>query len=100
MYSLDEDVRAWYKKIPCSNISILKIFHIEFNHYCKRLYPPNTLFEYCCTHFIVANIRELNDHARDVCESPFQENIYSHQKAVPSDQERKEGKIIELQINC
>lgn len=72
MYSLDEDVRACYKTIPCGNISTLKFFHIALNQYCKRLYPPNTLFEHCCTHFIVENICEVNDHARDVCECPFQ----------------------------
>lgn len=76
MYYLDENPRVWYKSIPHGNISSLKSFHLGFNHYCKRLYQPNSLFEYCCAHFNVSNIPEVNDPTRDVCETPCQEDIY------------------------
>ena len=78
MYSLEEDFRVWYKTIPRGNISSLKCFHKAFYLYCKRSYPPNALFEDCCTHFNVENIPEGNDLAEDVCETPFQEDIHSH----------------------
>lgn len=35
------------------------------------------------------NILDVNEPDEDVCESPFQEYIYSHQEALPNDQERK-----------
>lgn len=53
MYSLEEEFRVCYRTIPHGSISCLKCFHIAFHHYCKRLYPPNSLFDYCCTHFNV-----------------------------------------------
>ena len=45
MYSLEDDFRIWYKTIPRGSIPSLKRFHIAFNHYCKGLYPLNSLFE-------------------------------------------------------
>lgn len=89
MSSLEEDFRVWYKKISRGSISSLNIFHITFNHYCKRLYPRGALFEDCCEHFNVENIFEVNDPVEDVCGTTFQEDIYSHQEASPSDQERE-----------
>ncbi len=90
MYSLGKDARVWYKTIPHGNIYSLKCFHIAFNHYCKILYPPNSLFEHCSAHFRVENILEVNDPTKDVFETPLQEDIYWHQEAVPNDQESKE----------
>lgn len=89
MYSLDEDARVWYKTITCGNIYSLKTFHLRFNHYFKILYPPNALFEVCSSHFNVANIPKVNDPTRDACETPFQEDIYSHKEVVTNDQEKK-----------
>jgi len=54
--------------MPCGNISSLKSFHIAFNHFCKRLYPPGALFE----DFSVENISEVNDYAEDICGAPLQ----------------------------
>lgn len=99
MYYLDEDARVCYRTIPHGSISSLKRFHIAFNHYCKIFYPPNALFEGCCTHFNDEDIPEVYDPTEDFCGAPLQENIYSHQEASPTNQEREEGNIIELQIN-
>ena len=99
MYSLDEDARVFYRTIPHGSISLIKCFHMAFYHYCKILNPPNALFEDCCGHFNVENIPKVNDPVEDVCGAPLQENIYSHQKPSPNDQESKEGNIVELQIN-
>ena len=99
MYSLQEGARVWYKTLPSGSISSLISFHKYFNHYCKELYPPNALFEECCTPLNDEYIPEVNDPSEDVCESPFQENIHSQQDASPHEKEREEGKTIELQIN-
>ncbi len=76
MYSLGEDARVWYRTIPHGSISSLKIFHIAFNHYCKKLYPLNALYEDCCAYFNDENISEVNDHVEDVCGAPPQEDTY------------------------
>ena len=86
MYSWDEDDIFWYKTTPHGSISSLKIFYITFNHYCKRLYPSDALFQYCCAHFNVENISKVNDPTEDICGAPLQEDIYSHQEASPNDQ--------------
>lgn len=99
MHSLDEDVIVWCKTIPRGSISSLKSFYIAFNHYCKRLYPPNALFEHFYTHFNDEDIPEVDDPTEDVFGAMLQENIYSHQEASLNEQERKEENIIELQIN-
>jgi len=72
MFSLREDTRLWYKTIPCGNISSLKRFHIEFNHFCKILYPPGSLFEDCCAHFNVENISKVNDLVEYACGAQIQ----------------------------
>ena len=64
--------------MPCGNISSLKSSHIEFNLFCKRLYPPGSLFEYFCAHFNVENISKVNDPVENICGDPLQEDIYSH----------------------
>jgi len=74
-YSLDEDARVWYKKIPRGSISSLKSFHIAFNHYCKGLYPLNALFEDCCIDFSDEDILEVDDLAEDVCGALIDQNI-------------------------
>ncbi len=58
---------------------------MAFNHYCKGLYPLNALFEDCFSYFNDENIYEVNDPAEDVCETPFQEDIHSHQEEFQSD---------------
>jgi len=77
------------KKIPHGHIPSLKKFHTAFNHFYKILYPSSGLFEDWCVHFSVENVSEVNDHGEDVCVDPLQEDIYSHQEARPSDQERE-----------
>lgn len=71
MYFLDVDVRVWYKNIPRGNIYSLKRFQIEFNIFYKVLYPPNSMFEYCCAYFNDENVSEVNDPVEDICETPF-----------------------------
>lgn len=96
MYTLEDDFRIWYRTIPRGSISSSKCFHMAFYHYCKTLYPLNSLFEYCCTHFNVENILKGNDPAVDVCGIPLQENIYPHQEASPNEQ----GKKKETSLRC
>ena len=88
-YSLDEDVRVWYETIPHGIISSLRSFHIAFNHYCKRLYPLNALFEDCSVYFNYEDTPKVNDSTKDVCGAPLQENIYPHKEASPNELERE-----------
>jgi hypothetical protein len=48
MYSLEGDVRQWYRTLPASSISSLKDFHEVFFSHCKIIYPAERLFENCC----------------------------------------------------
>jgi hypothetical protein len=45
MFSLERDVRLWYKSLPHSSIPSLKYFHILFHQHCKRIYSAKILFE-------------------------------------------------------
>lgn len=99
MYSLDMDARVWCKKLPHGNISSLKNFHIAYNDFQKRLCPSTSLFKYCCEYFNVENISKTNDVVEYICGAQLQENIYLHQEALPSNQEKIEGDIVKLQRN-
>jgi hypothetical protein len=48
MYSLEGNVRQWYRTLPASSISSLKDFHDVFYSHCKIIYPAERLFENCC----------------------------------------------------
>ena len=47
MYSLEGDVRKWYRTLPASSISSLTDFHDVFYSHCKKVYPAERLFENC-----------------------------------------------------
>jgi hypothetical protein len=48
IFSLERDVRLWYKYSPHSSIPSLKDFHILFHQHCKRIYSAEIIFEDCC----------------------------------------------------
>jgi hypothetical protein len=48
MYSLEGDVRQWYRTLPASSISSLKYFHDVLYSHCKIIYLAERLFENCC----------------------------------------------------
>jgi hypothetical protein len=52
MYSLEGDVRQWYRTLPASSISSLKDFHDVFYSHCKIIYPAERLFENCCEGYV------------------------------------------------
>jgi hypothetical protein len=48
MFSLEKDVRLWYKYFPRSSIPSLRYFYTLFHQHCKRIYVAEILFEDCC----------------------------------------------------
>jgi hypothetical protein len=53
MFSLEMDVRLWYKSLPHSSIPSLKYFHTLFHQHCKRIYSAEIICQdFCNIEFI------------------------------------------------
>ena len=61
MYSLQGDVRIWYRSLETSSIYSLKEFHVAFNIHCQKFYSSELICHSCS--------EEYKDCVQDIIDS-------------------------------